>query len=110
MHAVVRLIFGDQWNPNATYYLHVKNLSETGRMLLNIVDKHCHDVGMPGRLSAVKNDILHFVQNAYKKLIYFYCPPAMTNSKQYLNYGKYLFYILIYILCVSQKIHISNHI
>ena len=94
MHMAIRLIFGDQWAPESTYYLHVKDLSETGRLILNILDKYFHEVNMPGDMRDVKNDIFHFMKNAYNQVLYFYCPFGKTDSKQYLNFGEYFLLLL----------------
>ena len=91
MHMLVRLLFGQQTYPEAEYNLQLKNLTQIGKLILNIVDKWSTNGRMPEDIKLIKNDIFEFVNNSYRKMLYFYCPPAMPNSKQFLNWGKYRF-------------------
>ena len=90
MHLLTRLVFGMVWCPEAEYMLRIGDLSDFGRFLLNIIEKLSFGIGLPGQLASVKNDIFSFLANAFEVLLYFYCPPLMITSRQYLNFGEFL--------------------
>ena len=87
MHMINRLLYGFERHPEAEYNLTVTELTETGRLMLNIIDKASYGDGLPSTLRFVKNDLQHFVNRSYREMLYFYCPYGMTGSSQYLNYG-----------------------
>ena len=88
MHMINRLLFGCERHPEAEYNLSVMDLTETGRLLLNILDKASYGDNLPGTFRFVKNDLNHFIKRSYRELLYFYCPYGMTGSVQYLSFGK----------------------
>ena len=89
MHMITRLLFSLNWCPEAEYALRVENLSQFGRFLLNIIDRLSHNIGLPGQLPSVKNDVYEFLAKSFEKLLFFYCPPLMLTSRQYLSFGKF---------------------
>ena len=60
MHMINRLLFGAERCPDAEYNLSVMELTESGRMFLNILDKASYGDGLPGTMRFIKNDLNHF--------------------------------------------------